>query len=159
MLNTCRNFKFNLRWDFDDPILFSYYCDINDPDNSLDVMCQLKAQKVDILNLFAENNTIFYYDPSTIWRMSFNFKHALENLNNYHEEVFLPSNGRTIQREHIRVKNKQKWLVLEMKQPTLTVIKNFSGSGGCSATGHKASFDDNDMDVDIEYSPRVYEEE
>lgn len=46
-----------------------------------------------------------------------------------------------------------------MKQPTLTVIKNFSGSGGCSATGHKASFDDNDMDVDIEYSPRVYEEE
>ena len=75
--NTLRNFKFNLRWDFDDPILYTYYCNINDDTSSVTVMSALKSKRVDVLSLFAELGTFFYYDPSSIWRLDFNFKEAL----------------------------------------------------------------------------------
>lgn len=74
---TLRNFKFNLRWDFDDPILYTYYCNINDETSSVAVMSALKSRRVDVLSLFAELGTFFYYDPSSIWRLDYNFKEAL----------------------------------------------------------------------------------
>eukprot|EP00347_Sterkiella_histriomuscorum_P008018 403346684 len=133
------NFKFNLRWDFDDPILFSYKCKFADPSSALNVMSKLKAMKVDILKLFAEKSSLFYYDPSSLWSMSFDFKKELETLSpDCDSEFFLNQNGRKTQRDNIRIKNRQNWLILEMIQPTLTVYKNFESGISFDAFDDKA---------------------
>lgn len=110
-------------------------------------MAALKAKKIDVLTLFAERSTLFYYDPSSIWRLSFDFKQALENLKE--DEFSLEEAGRQTQREYLRLKNKQRWLLLEMQQPTLTVIKNFK-SFATDLDG------DLDMADDMMFSPKKF---
>ena len=67
------NFKFHLRWDYDEPALCTYYCQLFGDQISLELMSNLKAQRADILKCFGEDSLIFYYDPSTKWRMSCDF--------------------------------------------------------------------------------------
>ncbi|CDW77078.1 UNKNOWN [Stylonychia lemnae] len=132
------NFKFNLRWDFDDPALFTYFCNFNDPQCSLQVMSSLKIMKVDILKLFAQESSLFYYDPSSIWSMQYDFKKGLDKLEGVKDsDDLLASTDRVAQRDLIRIKNKSKWLILEMQQPTLTVIKNFESALSADMFGDK----------------------
>ena len=58
--------------------------------------------------------------------------------------------GLTLQRDFIRIKNRTQWLLLEMKQPTLTLIKNFSAP---------INSDYGDMMDDVECSPRKFSED
>lgn len=62
--------------------------------------------------------------------------------------MFLSATNRIAQRDIIRIKNKHKWLILEMKQPTLTVIKNFE-----SNNNNELMSDTND------FSPRKFTDE
>ena len=48
------------------------------------------------------------------------------------DENFLASKGLKRQRDYIRVKSKSRWLLLEMKQPILTVIKQFKNKSTMS---------------------------
>ena len=48
------------------------------------------------------------------------------------DENFLVSKGLKRQRDYIRVKSKSRWLLLEMKQPILTVIKQFKNKSTMS---------------------------
>jgi hypothetical protein len=50
--------------------------------------------KVDILSLFAEHCSFFYYDPSSIWRMVFDFRKSLDIIDQYEETFYLASSGR-----------------------------------------------------------------
>ena len=72
-----RSFKFHLRWDLDEPILFSYKCKIDEPMCSLELMTELKAQKVDILKLIAEQSHMYYSELSTLWTLHYDFRGAL----------------------------------------------------------------------------------
>jgi len=65
-----------LRWDFDDPALFTYFCNFNDPTSSLEVMNALKQKKIDILKLFTEKSSLFYYDPSSVWSIHYDFSNV-----------------------------------------------------------------------------------
>ena len=112
-------------------------------------MTQLKSLKIDVLALFAGHCLLSYYDPSSIWRMVFNFGKALQHIDQYREEASLESAGLTLQRDFIRIKNRSQWLLLEMKQPTLTLIKNFSAP---------INSDYGDM-MDIECSPKKFSED
>ena len=121
-----------MRWDLDEPILFSYKCKIDAPMCSLDLMTELKAQRVDILKLMAEQSQLFYYEPSSMWTLNYDFRKAVPGergagglSRETNSDYFLGLNGKEVQREVIRLKVKSKWLVLEMKMPTLTVITNF----------------------------------
>lgn len=59
--------------------------------------------------------------------MKMNFRTELRELKD-NEDNYLANSNRTSQREFIRLKSKNKWLLVEMMQPTLTVIKNFKKS-------------------------------
>lgn len=81
--------------------------------------------------------------------MNLNFREALDKLNpEYDSDYFLDLNGRKTQRDLIRIKNKQRWLILEMQQPTLTIFKNFD----------QCIFPDEDDD-NIECSPKAFSED
>ena len=77
------NFKFHLRWDYDEPALCTHYCILNGNRVSLDLMAKLKVNQVDILKCFAEDSIIHQYEPSNYWRMSCDFQKVLETLDVY----------------------------------------------------------------------------
>jgi hypothetical protein len=59
-------------------------------------MTALKFKKVDILKLFAEKSSLFYYDPTSIWSMHYDFKNGLEHLNDITDaEMFLSATEKT----------------------------------------------------------------
>lgn len=75
---------------------------------------------------------MFYSEPSSLWTLHYDFSKALPNergvgglSRDMHSDYFLGLNGKEVQREVMRVKVKSKWLVLEMKMPTLTMFSNF----------------------------------
>lgn len=43
-------------------------------------MAQLKEARVDILRCFCEENTLYYYDPSSMWRIYCDFGKILEKV-------------------------------------------------------------------------------
>jgi hypothetical protein len=59
-------------------------------------MTALKFKKVDILKLFAEKSSLFYYDPSSIWSIHYDFKNSLEHLNDITDaEMYLLGTGKS----------------------------------------------------------------
>jgi hypothetical protein len=62
-----------------------------------------------------------------MWRMDIDFSKAEKSILSQADgdEFYLASSGKTVQRESLRIKNKTKWLLLEMKTPSLTIIRNF----------------------------------
>lgn len=83
-----------MRWDFDDPALVTYYCNLNDPNSSPEIMALLKSQKVDILKSFAEDCQILWHDPSNTWRINCDFSKVAKSLK-YNEERYLADGNRT----------------------------------------------------------------
>ena len=63
-----------LKWDLDEPALCHYYCSLADPKCDLKLMSKFKESKIDLLKIFGYESAIYYYDPSTMWRMTCDFR-------------------------------------------------------------------------------------
>ena len=88
-------------------------------------MIKLKEERIDILKCFCENNVIYYYDPSQMWRMNCDFTNIIQKIKNY-EEAQLESCDLEAQRSLLRLKIQYNWLVVEMIQPTFKIYKHLT---------------------------------
>lgn len=79
-----QNFKFHLRWDLDEPILCTLYSFMNNDEKApLPLLSKMKQMKVDLLKCVAEDSDIYYYDPSTLWRINCDLHKILDSLEKY----------------------------------------------------------------------------
>ena len=82
-----RNFKFNLKLDLEEAPLTTYYCEINGSKVNLELLAKMKEMNVDILKCFAEDCYLYYYDPSSLWRVKCDFNHIMTTLGNFEERM------------------------------------------------------------------------
>lgn len=81
--------------------------------------------------------------------MKNNFKKSLEEVvynKNRSSDYCLKNQIRIKERDYIRIKNRAKWMVLEMRKPTITIIKNFKDLKDSQYS-------------DIHYSPSPFQDE
>lgn len=67
-------------------------------------MAQYKEEGIDILRLFGEDSIIYYYDPSSMWRMTFDFKKRYDEIKGRPDKLLSDSNLEA-QRSLLRIKN------------------------------------------------------
>jgi len=77
-------------------------------------MSKLKEARADILKCFAQENIVYYYDPSSMWRMKCDFEKILEKVKAHTGEEILEDNNLETQRTHIKLKTSHNWLVIDM---------------------------------------------
>lgn len=114
--NANRNFKFILKSSYDERVLFTHHCGLNDPATSIELLNNLKMIKADILVGFIENSCLYYSQPTDQWRSRADFR-KLEKELLYRDDLTVE----TEQRKQVFVKTTSQILSVQMKCSNLFV--------------------------------------
>jgi hypothetical protein len=86
--------------------------------------------------------------------MSIDLKRESAQLDNCNEN-YLNQKGLKRQRDYIRLKNKSRWLLLDMKQPILTVIKQFKKKSKMNLDDSFENDSDNNLGKEKTHSVKI----